>query len=521
MQTVSSKFHELAQGGVRPHKWEVLISFDKAFDDTTTFFMLDSSLLDGTDVLKPVDDNPIQYWDYYKYLPYRDRLQSLSWSNNLDFPHSVQYSIADLTLSNHDNYFTPNTYSPLAAYILPSRPIKILAGYGSETTIQQFVGITQGKPALDAETKSASFRALDFISEIASLRFSSTLALSNVRTDQALVAIFNQFGISSSAYSLDRGRNVIPFLFLETQGNVGEALEKIMQAEGGELYLDEQGLIRFTERLALPLSPVFTFNDTNVRSFKHSDQSQIINRVVIKSAIRQLQDSQPIFSGSGTLGNATLTTNVLVPQNGSVSYDIQLDDPITTLINPTTGVQTASSWFTAQKLDGTVVSSNVTVSSSSVTSTKLTLIFANTNAFDAYINALEVWAQPAKVVDTIIFDAKDQDSIDSNGEYVYDIENDLFGNESNCESFAYTVLNAYSQPGTIIDMKAKGDYALQLTDVVWLDLNDIIGPFRIIGKSTVISSQGIEETFKLKRNNPNNWFVLDSSLLDGSDELAA
>ena len=140
MQSVSSTFHQLAQGGIRPHKWELLVSFDKQFDDTIEYFILDSSQLDGADLLKPVDDNPLQYWDYYSYRPYRDRLQSMSWSSSLDFPHSVQSSMADILLNNYDNYFTANTTSPIAQYILPGRPVKILAGYGSEATIQPFVG---------------------------------------------------------------------------------------------------------------------------------------------------------------------------------------------------------------------------------------------------------------------------------------------------------------------------------------------------------------------------------------------
>jgi hypothetical protein len=125
MQTVSTLFHQLAQGGVRAHKWEVLMSFDKTFDSSKTFFTLDSSTLDSADILSPTDNNPIQYWDYYSYKPYRDRLHTLSWSSKLEFPHSVLASIVDITLNNYDNYFTPGTYSPLAPYILPSRPMKL------------------------------------------------------------------------------------------------------------------------------------------------------------------------------------------------------------------------------------------------------------------------------------------------------------------------------------------------------------------------------------------------------------
>lgn len=519
MQSVTTKFHELSQGGVRPHKWEVLMSFDKSFDDTIDYFILDSSELDGSDVLQPVDDNPIQYWDFYSYASYRDRIESLSWTSSLAFPYSVQADSADISFNNYDNYFTPNTYSPLAPYILPGRPVKVLAGYGAEATIQQFVGTTQGKPVLDSSKKTAAFRALGFMSQIAALRFADTSALSDVRTDEALAEIFNRFGISEDAYSLRAGINTIPFLFLESDSSVGDALHKIMEAEGGELYIDEMGIIRFSPRIGDGRGPLFTFNNSNVISYAPSDDTHIINHVIIKSAIREVQDSQPIFFGSGTAGDATLTSRLLVPSGGTAEQPITLSDPLSNFNEPTLGVSGSDSWFTAQNIDGDSVGSGVSVSDSSLTAANLILTFENTNPFNVYIDALEVWGSPAKVIDNIVYEALDQNSINQNGYYVYEINNDLFGSESHCESFAYSILNTYAQPGTIIDMKVKGDYALQLGDVVWLDLDDISGAFRIMEHSTSVSTGGVEQTMKVERYETRDFFTLDLSLLDGTDIL--
>lgn len=520
MQSVSSKFHELAQGGVRPHKWELLMSFDKEFDDSIEYFILDYSLLGGADILKPVDDNPIQYWDYYSYTSYRDRLNSLAWSSSLDFPHSLQASRADIILNNYDNYFTPNTNSPIASYILPGRPTKILAGYGEEAMVQQFVGVTKDKPVLDPNTKTASFRAAGFMSEIASLRLAHTVSLANVRTDEALATIFEQFGISSNSYVLDRGRNIIPFLFLENDNTVGEALYKIMEAEGGKLYIDEQGVIRFVQRLGTPSDPVFGFNQSNVAAAKHSDETQIINRVVVTSNIREVQDFQPIFFGSGTNGNATITTKLLIPAGESAQYEISLEDPLADYNLPTLGRLELNSWFTAQTKTGTNVTSNLSITDSSLTTEKLVLIFTNIDTQDLYLDSLVVWGEPAKVIDTIIYEAYDQASIDQHGEYLYETTNDLFGNEGNCESFAYTILDAYSTPGTIIDMTIKGDYAIQLGDIVSVDLLDTEGIFQVINISTIVSGNGVEETIRVKRYNPRQWFMLDISSLDAGDIIA-
>lgn len=53
MQNVPSGFNDMAQNGVRPHIYGLYFSFDKAYDDTRTFFTLDVSVLDGPDLLAP------------------------------------------------------------------------------------------------------------------------------------------------------------------------------------------------------------------------------------------------------------------------------------------------------------------------------------------------------------------------------------------------------------------------------------------------------------------------------------
>ena len=94
MQIVPTSFHDKSQAGIRKHRWSLLMSFDKDFDDSRTFFTLDASSLDGSDVLAPVGDNPIQFWDFYSYLPYTNRVISLEWSRQIDFPFSVQSPMA-------------------------------------------------------------------------------------------------------------------------------------------------------------------------------------------------------------------------------------------------------------------------------------------------------------------------------------------------------------------------------------------------------------------------------------------
>lgn len=520
MQTVSPTFHQKSQAGIRKHNWSLLFSFDKEFDPMRTFFILDSSTLDGTDVLKPVDDNPIQYWDYYTYTPYTDRVISLEWERKIDFPYSVESSTANVTLNNFDNYFSSHTNSPINQYLIPSRPMKLFAGYQNEPLLQQFVGLTQDKPKLNQSALTAQFTALDYLSELFKLQLSESVALSNVRTDQALAAMFDQFGIEPFQYDLKPGRNVIPFLFLSEGSSAAECFRQIMEAEGGQLWIDEQGIIHFAQRL-LPVSgPVMTFNESNIVSLDTSADTEIVNRVQIISNIRAIQDPQPVHAGSGQLTSPELSNPMIIPAGGSATYLINLEDPIAAYSEPTLSFVSGDSWFTAEDINGNNVVSFVSVTDSALTLNQLAITFTNTNVFDAYLNAIEVYGEPAKIIDTINYEAFDQDSIDEYGEHLLQIKNDLFGSESNCESYAYTIIDAYSQFDSIIDISVKGDPALQLGDIIWVDTSKIQGEFQITKISNSISPTGVTQEIMAKRYTPRHWFVLNQSTLNDGDVLA-
>lgn len=495
------------------------MSFDKEFYDQRGFFVLDTSLMDSDDVLEPVGDNPIQFWDYFSYIPYTDRIISMEYSSEVAFPFSVQSSTATVVLNNFDNYFSSHTNSPIHQYLIPGRPMKVLSGYVNEPLLQQFVGLTQDKPELDQAARTVRFEALDYFSEIFKLNLSTSVAMTNVRTDEALSALFQQFGIETFQYELARGRNTIPFLFIASGTSAADCIRDIMQAEGGKLWIDEQGIIRFDQRLANDNGSVFAFNESSISSISTTGDTEIVNRVTIKSNIRSIQQPQPIHTGSGEL-DATLSKPIAIPANSSTVYNIKLNDPLGGYSIPTRGQRVGDSWFTVVNVGGVPVTSGVSVTDSYLSVKSLSLTITNTNGSDAYMNAIEVYGEPAKVVDTLSYEAFDPDSIAQYGEHLLEIENDMFGSEENCESFAFTVIDSYSQFDSIIEMSVKGNPALQLGDVITVTTRKIAGEFKIIKISNSISSGGVSQVIKARRHNPRRWFILDESVLDGEDNLA-
>jgi hypothetical protein len=524
MQIVSDAFHEMAQNEIVPIDWDFRVSFDKSFDPNVTFFILDVSLLDGPDLLAPSEDNPIMEWDKYSYKSYKDRVIDLDWEREIDFPYSVQSAIADITVNNFDGYFSPESGSPISSTVLPKRPIRLYAGFQTVGVVQEFVGLTQGMPELDDPGKTATFSAMDFLSEMYNMSLTETIAMQNVRTDEVLSELFQQFGLNPSQYSLGYARNVIPFLFWERGKSAGEAFRQLMQAEMGKLWLDEQGIIRFEDRLYGVQTPVMTFNDNNIISIRNTGDDEIINTVRITSNIRKVQSFQPIFTNARPEEEEIPidSNSFIVPASSTAFYpDASLNDPSLTATTPTVGRKTDTSWFTAVNANtGDPVTTNINITLSELRTNSYVMLFNNTNAFPVAITQVEVWGEPAKIVDSIRYEAYDEDSVEKYGQKILDIDNDFFGDYSNCDSFAEFVLDGYKEFASVIEIEAKGDPALQLGDVITVQTGFYNDDYKITKIITGMRPNEMSQTITARKYTVRNWFILDQSLLNGPDLLA-
>lgn len=517
MQSVSNEFNLLANSDIRPLSWGVRISFDKEFDDDVTFFTLNQSQLNGIDLLSPNADNPLQAWDYYDYRDYTERTNYIAIERSLEFPYSVVSAIADFQLNNYDAYFTPNSTSPIQEFILPKRPVRLLQGF-SNTALQQFVGLTEGMPEIDREGGTATFTAMDFLTWIYDMPIRNTQALNNVRTDQVLANIFTQFGLSPTQYDLATARNTIPFLFFEKdQQTVGEIIRPLMQAEGGLLWLDEQGIIKFRPRLEQPTDPTYQFDSDSIINIETVGDDQIINHVIINTDVREVQEYQGVFSKTSSDTNLNV-----VPAGGTYVFEAQLSDPCLSIETPTSGVNSSVSWFTAALPNGTPVTSGVTVTSVEQKTNTFNITFSNSNGFSVNIDQMFLWGQPAKriSVESTIYDAYDDESVLKYEEKILSIDNNFIQSVSQAESLALTILNEYAEYSSVIEIEVKGNPALQLADIVEVDYAEFSGNYRIISIKNQTQDSKFTQILKLRRQNERRWFQLDVSQLNGADILA-
>lgn len=517
MQTVPAQFNQLANGDIRPISWGARISFTKEFDDEVTFFTLNQSLLNGTDILAPADDNAIQAWDFYEYSDFTERLIYMSVERSLEFPYSVVSAIADFQLNNYDKYFTPNSSSPLSSNILPKRPVRLLQGFAN-TLLPQFVGLTEGMPEISRTDGTATFTAMDFLTWIYDMPIRNTIAMQNVTTDEVLANIFTQFGLSPSQYDLGKGRNVIPFLFFEReQQTAGDIIRPLMQAEMGKLWLDEQGIIKFRPRLEQPSEPVYTFDHDSIISIDTSEDDQIINHVIINTDVREVQEYQTVSSKS-----SSDTTLHVVPAGGTYVMSVALSDPCLTIEDPTFGENSSVSWFTAALPDGTPVTSGMNVVLTELKTNTFDITFSNSNGFSVNIDSFSLWGQPGKKisVEPTVYEAYDDESVAKYEEKLLSIDNSFIQSVSQADSLALTLLDEYAGYNDIITMEVKGSPALQLSDIIEVDYEDFTGEWRVISIAGKVQDAKFTQILKARKYTPRHWFTLNQSILNGTDVLA-
>lgn len=505
MQTTTSLYNQLAQGHVRPLSWQLRVSFDKALDDTIDLFTLDTSVLDGVDVLAPSDTNVVVQWDKYIYENYTDRVISMEWQREELFPYSVNQSMADITLNNYDGYFTRNSGSPVEDYLVPKRPIRILAGFGN-SNLPQFVGMTTTAPLINKSDRTAEIHCVDFLSYLFERPLDQTLIMQDYTTDDVLNELLLSFGLTSDQFVLDIGYNRIPFVYFEKGKKFGEAVKELMEAELGSLYMDELGIIRFRNRLHLSDTPVYTFNDSNIIDYETSEESKIINVVEITAEVRVVQPVQTVY---------TLSSAFKIPAAGTTEVFFNFDDPVTSLSTIDT--------YLANSLEdgsGSDVTASVTVTDVDLFNTAVKVTFANTTGEIAYLTTLTIFGTPAKITRNIYLRTQDDDSVEAFEEQVYTINNNFIQSDSAADSVALSLLNYYKDYGSIIELTVKGNYALQQGDTITIEVDDITGDYTITKIINILSDGKFTQRLTARIFNTADYFTLDSSLIEGSDVLA-
>jgi len=522
---VSDSFHSKAFGQIIAPIVRLYVSFDKTLN-TGSFFTLDTSELSGADILKSGEiDVPSQDWDFYDYKDFSDRLVSVNWSRALEFPYQVQCGQLDFSLSNTDGFFIPlNTKSAIGELNLPSRPVRLYAGFNGETQIlPQFVGLTQELPAVHNESRTVDYHVVDFLWDICSEALTTAIDLQNVRTDEVIAAILQSYGLAPSQYQLARGRYTVPFVFFDVGETIGTALKQLVQSENGFLWLDEKGIVRFETASSInsDTETVAKLTDYDILDMAAGDFSDIVNHIRISADIREVQEYQEIYAKSESAETVSSSLWV-VPAGGSYKISCGLSDPCYDVVAPTLGESSSVSWFTAQDSSLNEVKSGITATGV-LSSTSYDITFVNTNNFAVEIVAMKLWGSPAKVYDRIDYDAYDDESVKKYGDQLLEItDNRFFQTYSQADSYARQLIGARRDYNRTMTASIKGDFSFQLMDMIEIETaaGDYDGIYRILGISYQIQDGNLVTELTLNGASiQSGAFTLNVSRLNGEDLL--
>lgn len=512
MQTVTTEFNQRANKAMRKLTHRMLMSFPRQYLPSVSFFTIGVSTIGGADIIKGVGD-VVAEWDKYQYDDYSYRVKSIEVTRTEEMVNSTTLAQADVTVENHDNYFTPHRGSVIDEFVLPYRPIKLYGGFGAEA-IPQFVGLTEKMPTIDEKNKTASFHCIDFMYSLFNRPLDEAVMYLGQRTDQILAALLVEFGISPTQYDFDTGFNIINFAFFDKGTKFGDAVKQLMQAEMGRFFMDEQGIIRFKNRQNYSDDAQWFFNESNIINIETSKQDDIINVVEVKANVRQVQSEQLFWE---------LQSSVRVPANTSMELWADFDDPVTTVDDPVYVNATTTSSFTTNTLEdgsGTPVSSNFVLDSSDLFSKSYKMVFENTNSFDVYLTAIELFATPAIVVQQIYIREEDTASVAKYDERVLTIENDFISNEGDATSLAIRISNDYSTYASQYVLTVKGNPALQVGDAVNVSVFGFADTY-IINKIVNRWEAGkFAQQLTVRKKTFQTYFTIGISTIGGEDVIA-
>lgn len=463
---------------MRPLAWGASFALDKMFDSDIQFFTIGLSLIGGPDPIRPSNNDVIQEWDKYVFTDYSDRLIDIEWVREVEDVSSVTMAIADIVLDNHDDYFTPNTGSPIDEYILPARPVRLFAGFGNEK-ISQFIGLTEGMPKANEKDKTVTFHCIDFMSALLSRDIGDTALLENKRVDEILSTLFLGVGVLGSQMNLDVAVVTVPLAYFRRGQKLKDAVIKLMEVEQGRLYMDENGVITFKNRNNYNAGAIYNFDGHNIIDMETRKEDQIINSVEITGQRREIQANAQYWSTQEA---------IRVPANESVTVWADFQDPVASVDEPEI-VGSTSAFVVNTQADGggSNNTTDVTLDSFNLFGTAYKMVFQNSSGNDLYITSISLYAQVASVTSEIFVREELTESINKYEEKSLSIENDFFQTEADATALAESILESYGELGSLSEMSVKGNMALQLDDVISVNLPKLVGNYRIMRISNRIS----------------------------------
>lgn len=513
--SIQTAFDTMSTAGVRYLAFQLYVSWlrnitENAFGVVGTSTVGNSLVRGDVNVVTPVD--------LFTFQDESENVISLEYDRAIDEPlGGISYSIANVTLDNTDKRFTPDFNSTIGTAILPNRPIKMMMGFVLSSTSKQvsvFKGLTSTVKE-NKELRQVEFSGFDYVSYLNDLTMDSAM-YTDQRSDEIIEQVLIEAGLGSSQYSLDEGLNTIGYAWFSKEQTAGERIRQICEAEEGNFFQDEYGIIRFENRRKYNLSPynsaVWTFNDNDILEWEQDNSVEIINKCIVKGSPRKAGDNTEIWRDGIVEGLEKGETKEIWAtfENPCIS----LDDLV------------AGTDYTANTVSdgsGSDVSSSVTVSLDAFTDTaKLTIV--NNSGSTCFITLLRIMGTPAVITSQVLQIYEDTDSVTKYNKRLLEIENDFIDNDSFAYYLARAIVTKYKSPLRQIRIRVRGIPHLQLKDKVSVYDRDLgeYKSYRVVQIQGIMSGGAFEQILRLREvtdYETDSWAVVGSSLVSSETEV--
>ena len=506
MQTVTDTLAAKTIAKLRKLSWNLLISWDKSYNAGVNFFTIGSSTIGGVDIIKGTGD-VVQEWDKYDYTDYSNRVLNFEWTREQDpYIGGAIMSIADITLDNHDDLFTPGQPgSVLASFILPWRPVRLYAGFGDEV-VPVFVGLIERMPDVDTRSKTVKIHCIDFMQSLFNFPLDEAVILQDNTTDQIISTLLQLAGLTASQMDLDTGEQVIPFFFANKGDKLGPYLRDLASAELGKVYMDENGIIKFLNRTnwLASTSTSWVFNRANTLERRTTTDDNIINVVEVHSDAREVLANQKYWQLSGS---------VLVLAGTSVDIWADFIDPVVTVDAPVYITSATTSLY--ETSSGAAVTSVTTTQFA--TSFKMT--FTNSGATNVDITNIELWATPAPATKKVYAREEDATSITNYHQRPVDITNNFIQDISTAQSIALILIEDNKEFNPVRELEVVGVPQLQVGDTIRVTDEQVSDLYNIIKIASKMMPTQFNQTIIAVKKTIHTYFRVGLSSIGSAQDV--
>jgi hypothetical protein len=346
-------------------------------------------------------------------------------------------------------------------FILPKRLIKAEVGF-SLSHVPKFAGLTDRiHPSTKGDT--VQIHAYDFADRLKDVIIKDTY-YSDKRSDEIIRELASLADIDSSKLSLEVGVLTIDFAYF-AEGSIWYYMAQVAEAEGGRIFFDEEGILRFWSRThySTYTSPAYEFNFTDhIQDVDYEvSNSKVKNRIVVRAKPRQLLTNQKIFNDD-TAQSLTLGENKEF--FAQFAYRNELSVPALNVQMPVIGTNIKAT----ENADGSGanLSAYLSISSSYTFRESMRVNLSSSYPGTLYVTTFNIYGDPIVIKQQIEQTVQDADSQGLYDVKTLEIENDLIPTDAAALALGTQRLAELKDPRDFITIEVVGVPYLQIGDKV-------------------------------------------------------